>query len=137
MRNKKRQNYLLPAVGLAVVIVVLLLGGFVTAANLLPVRMGMYMMVQSSYHNWHVGLATLNALLLFVLLVIYLQTYLEVKSEFTVGLVVFTVVLLAYALTSNPSIQFYYGFSGGGPFGLITSGLTTLATLILLYLSLK
>ncbi|MCX8205028.1 MAG: hypothetical protein N3H31_05205 [Candidatus Nezhaarchaeota archaeon] len=83
--------------------------------------------------------STLNAALLAILLVIYIDVYRRTKSDFTIGLVVFSVALFLYALTSNPLLALAFGFRplGLGPFVLLPSLFTLAAIVILLYLSIK
>ena len=64
---------------------------------------------------------------------------LKLKSEFTLGLMVFSLTLLLYALTSNPLLQWVFGYQafGLGPFAMIPELFTTLALAVMLYLTLK
>lgn len=84
-----------------------------------------------------VVLTSVNIILLLILLVTYMDIYLKTKSEFSLGLIVFTITLLMYAATSNPLLQELAGFrlSGLGPFTILPDLFTTIATAILLYLS--
>jgi len=83
--------------------------------------------------------STINVTLLVFLLVTYIGIYKKTKSEFTVGLTIFTVVLLLYALTSNPLVQWAFGFRayGLGPFAMVPDLFTCIALAVLLYLSVK
>jgi hypothetical protein len=84
-------------------------------------------------------LASVNAILLTILLAIYLGIYRKTGSEFSLGLVIFSLALLLYSLTSNPIIQRVAGFrgSGLGPFTMLPDLFTCIASAILLYLSRK
>jgi hypothetical protein len=79
-----------------------------------------------------------NITLLVALLFIYANVYSKVRSRFTIGLVMITIALLLYALTSNPLLQILFGFraEGLGPFALIPDLFATVASVVLLYLSL-
>jgi len=84
-------------------------------------------------------LSSINATLLVFLLATYLDMYRKLKSEFTIGLILFSLTLLLYALTSNPLLQWIFGYQafGLGPFAMLPEMFTTLAVAVLLYLTLK
>jgi hypothetical protein len=70
---------------------------------------------------------------------VYADIYRKTRSEFTVGLIIFSATLLLYALTSNPIVIRAFGFRlfGLGPFALLPDVFTFVALIILLYLSIK
>jgi len=78
-------------------------------------------------------------MLLIFLLTIYLQMYISRKSEFTLWLAIISTVLLLNALTSNPLVQWVFGFRafGLGPFAMLPDIFTLVALAILLYLTMK
>ena len=82
-------------------------------------------------------LSSLNTILLTMLLAIYTGIYRKTASQFSFGLVIFSLALLLYALTSNPLIYRLLGFrlSGLGPFTMLPEIFTFIASIILLYLS--
>jgi hypothetical protein len=84
-------------------------------------------------------LSTINATLLVFLLATYVDMYRKLKSEFTIGLILFSLILLLYALSSNPLLQWLFGFRafGLGPFAMLPDLFTTLALIVLLYLTMK
>ena len=84
-------------------------------------------------------LSSINATLLVFLLVTYVDIYKKLRSEFTIGLIVFSLTLLLYALTSNPLLQWLFGYRafGLGPFAMLPALFTSIALSILLYLTLK
>ena len=84
-------------------------------------------------------LSSINATLLVFLLVTYLDIYKKLKSEFTIGLIIFCMILLLYALVSNPIMQNIFGFRGIGlgPFAMLPDLFTCLALAVLLYLTMK
>ena len=84
-------------------------------------------------------LSTINATLLISLLVTYVSMYKKLNSEFTIGLIVFSLILLLYALTSNPLLQWLFGFRavGLGPFAMLPDLFATLALAVLFYLTMK
>lgn len=82
-------------------------------------------------------LASVNSLLLLSLFVTYFKVYRETKSNFSLGLLLFSIALLLYSFSSNPIIHWFGGFrgSGLGPFTILTDLFTCIASAILLYLS--
>jgi len=91
------------------------------------------------YYTAKILLSSVNAVLLLGLLVIYVDIFNQVRSEFTVGLIALNVALLLYAITSNPLIHRWLGFmgSGLGPFAMLPDLFTLIASAMLLYLSQK
>ncbi len=79
-----------------------------------------------------------NIVILLALIAIYVGIYREVKTRFTLGLILVMVTLLLYALTSNPLIHILFGFQaqGLGPFVLIPDIFTSIALAVFLYISL-
>ena len=84
-------------------------------------------------------LSSINASLLIFLLFSYVDMYSKMKSEFTIGLIVFSMTLLLYALTSNPLLQTVFGYHafGLGPFAMLPDMFTTIALIVLSYLTMK
>lgn len=91
------------------------------------------------YYTVKVVLTTINAALLVFLLAAYLDVYRKIRSPFTIGLMVFSLVLLLYALSSNPLLQRVFGFHafGLGPFAMLPDLFTFVALAVLLYLTFK
>jgi hypothetical protein len=85
------------------------------------------------------AVATVNLVIAVLLIVLYFQVYKEVKSDFTIGLIVVMFSFLLYALFSNPMIHDLFGFRaiGIGPFAWIPNLFAMVAMFILLYLSLE
>ena len=83
--------------------------------------------------------SSINATLLVFLLATYADMYRKLKSEFTIGLIIFTLTLLLYNLTSNPLLQWLFGYRafGLGPFAMLPEMFTTLALAVLMYLTMK
>jgi len=79
-------------------------------------------------------LSTLNMILLLVLLAIYVSAYRETKSEFLVGLIVFDLAMLLYAVSSNPFVHAYFGVQeiGLGPFVMLPDFFILVAVVVLL-----
>ncbi len=84
-------------------------------------------------------ISSINLTLLVFLLVTYIDIYRKTKSEFTIGLMIFAMVLLLYALSSNPLVHQIFGFRafGLGPFAMLPDLFTLVALITLLYLTLK
>ena len=84
-------------------------------------------------------LSTINATLLVLLLGTYIDLYRKLKSEFTLGLILFSLILLLYAISSNPLLQQFLGYwgIGLGPFAMLPDLFTTFALVVLLYLTMK
>jgi hypothetical protein len=84
-------------------------------------------------------ISTVNVALVIILLLTYIEIYQRTKSNFTVGLMIFSIILLFYTLTSNPITQWLFGFSafGLGPFAMLPDLFACVALSILLYLSVK
>ena len=83
-------------------------------------------------------ISLVNIVFILSLILIYYGVYRQVKSQFTLGLIVVMLVLLMYASTSNPIIQVLFGFQaqGLGPFAMLPDVFTTFALGLLLYISL-
>ena len=84
-------------------------------------------------------ISSVNVALLVFLLITYISIYRKTGSEFTIGLIIFSMVLLLYALFSNPMVHWVFGFRafGLGPFAMLPDLFTTLALAVLLYLTMK
>jgi predicted signal transduction protein with EAL and GGDEF domain len=83
--------------------------------------------------------STVNLTLSIFLLFIYIGIYQKTRSEFTIGLVIFSAVFLLNALASNPLFIRAFGFwpVGLGPFAMLSDLFTLAALAVLLYLSVK
>jgi hypothetical protein len=84
-------------------------------------------------------ISTVNVTLLIFLLATYIGIYKKTQSDFTVGLIIFSTILLLYALTSNPLLHWVFGFHafGLGPFAMLPDLFTCVALAVLLYLTFK
>ena len=84
-------------------------------------------------------LSSINITLVSILLLTYVSLYKKMRSEFLIGLILFTLIFLLYALVSNPVVQFIFGFSafGLGPFAMLPDLFASIALGVLLYLTLK
>ena len=83
--------------------------------------------------------STVNVTLSIFLLLIYVSIYRKTRSQFTIGLIIFSAVFLLNALASNPLVIRAFGFwpLGLGPFAMLPDLFTLGALAVLLYLSIK
>ena len=84
-------------------------------------------------------ISTVNVALLAFLLTTYIDIYRKTRSQFTFGLIIFSLVFLLRALTANPLFMWVFGFRafGLGPFALLPDLFEFVALSVLLYLSAK
>jgi hypothetical protein len=83
--------------------------------------------------------STINVTLSIFLLLIYVGIYRKTRSQFTIGLIIFSAIFLLNALASNPFVMWIFGFRafGLGPFAMLPDLFTFVALAVLLYLSVK
>jgi hypothetical protein len=91
------------------------------------------------YYMIKTVVSTVNVTLLGILLITYVDMYRKTRSEFTLGLIIFSMVFLLNTLASNPLVHWAFGFRlfGLGPFTMLPDLFTCAALIILLYLSIK
>lgn len=91
------------------------------------------------YYTFKAVLSTVNLALLVVLLAIYFGVYLDTHSEFALGLLVFAVAMMMYAVTSNPWMQSAFGYRayGLGPFAFFPDLFALTALVILLFYAIR
>jgi hypothetical protein len=84
-------------------------------------------------------IGVLNLTLLVILLATYADIYRKTKSEFTIGLVIFSLILLLQSIFSNPFIYPPFGFYAEriGPFLIFPPLFIFVALMVLLYLTIK
>jgi hypothetical protein len=84
-------------------------------------------------------ISSINVALSIFLLLTYINIYRKTQSEFTVGLIIFSMVLLLHAVTSIPLVHWIFGFRefGLGPFAMLPNVFTLGALVVLIYLSIK
>ncbi len=84
-------------------------------------------------------LSSVNVALLIFLLTLYVDIYKKTRSQFTLGLIIFSMAFLFRTLTANPMFMWVFGFKafGLGPFALLPDVFELLALSVLLYLSAK
>ena len=82
--------------------------------------------------------STFNVAVLLALSATYVSIYRDLPNRFTLSLLLFSVALLLYALTSNPVVHVLLGFRGSpllGPFTFIPDLFAGVAIVVLLYQS--
>lgn len=140
--NNRKITVILPVVVIAIVVGIM---GLILASLMLPppetapppipqpdrVLMDIYLKVKTM-------ISLVNIVFILALMLTYRGIYRQVKSQFTLGLIVVMMVLLLYALTSNPIVQILFGYhaQGLGPFAMVPDIFTTFALGLLLYISL-
>lgn len=84
-------------------------------------------------------ISSVNIVLVLSLLLIYVNIYRRTGASFALGLIIFSLALFFYTVSSNPFIQTLFGFRafGLGPFATLPDIFALIALTILLYLSLK
>ena len=83
--------------------------------------------------------STINIALLVVLIVNYASIYIKTRSEFTIGLILFSVFFLIKDITWSPFVVRFAGFDvfGLGPFAFLPDLFELIALSVLLYLSVE
>jgi hypothetical protein len=91
------------------------------------------------YYTIETVISTINVALSIFLLIIYVSIYQKTRSEFTIGLAIFSAVFLLNAVASNPLFRGAFGYRpfGLGPFAMLPDLFTLAALAVLLYLSVK
>jgi hypothetical protein len=84
-------------------------------------------------------ISTINVALLVILLITYVGIYRKTRSQFTIGLIIFSIVMLLNAVASNPFVRSLFGFHafGLGPFAMLPDLFTLIALVLLLYLTFR
>jgi hypothetical protein len=83
--------------------------------------------------------SAVNVTLSIILLLMYVSIYRKTRSEFTIGLMLFSAVFLLHGFVSFPLLHQAFGFYpfGLGPFAMLPDLFTCLALGVLLYLTFK
>ncbi len=84
-------------------------------------------------------ISVVNTVLLIYLIHTYVSFYSEIKSQFSLGLVVMSLALFSFSISDNPLFHSLFGLKGAGmgAFTIIPSIFTLIAVLVLIYLSKK
>ena len=91
------------------------------------------------YYIAQTVVSTINIVLLVFLILTYVSIYRKTRSEFTIGLMIFSTVFLMKDLASNPLVISAFGYRpfGLGPFAMLPDLFELVALSVLLYLSIK
>lgn len=91
------------------------------------------------YYTAKMVISTVNITLIIFLLINYVVMYSDTKSEFLLGLIIFSLILLFHTLSSNPLVHQLFGFHafGLGPFAMLPDVFTLVALIVLIYLTFK
>jgi uncharacterized membrane protein len=91
------------------------------------------------FYNVETIVSVINVTLSTLLLLMYINIYTKTRSEFTIGLIIFSTILLLHALVAIPLIQHAFGFVefGLGPFAMLPDLFTCAALAILLYFTFR
>jgi hypothetical protein len=90
------------------------------------------------YFKGRAIISSINTILLLYLLIQYIGIYRSTKSNFTLGLILFSFSLLLFSISSNPGITWLTGFQRGNvlqSMNFIPDIFTTIASILLIYLS--
>jgi hypothetical protein len=73
------------------------------------------------YYTAQSIISIVSIILSVFLLIMYTDSYRKTRSDFSVALMIFSIVLLLSSLTSNPAVQSAFGFKafGLGPFAML------------------
>jgi hypothetical protein len=91
------------------------------------------------FYTMETVVSAVNVTLSIILLLMYVSIFRKTRSEFTIGLMIFSAVFLLHALVSFPLLHQAFGFYpiGLGPFAVLPDLFTCLALAVLLYLTFK
>ncbi len=91
------------------------------------------------YYTAKTVFSSVNIVLASLLFTMFLTLYRKNRADFVFGLMLFSLVLLFYALVSNPLVMHIFGFRafGLGPFAVLPDLFATISLAIMLYLTLK
>jgi hypothetical protein len=81
--------------------------------------------------------SAVNVTLSTILLFMYVSIYKKTRSEFTIGLMIFSAVFILHSVVSFPLLHQAFGFYplGLGPFAMLPDLFTCVALVVLLYLT--
>ena len=147
MENQMNKNVWIWLVVLVTLIAVALLAGFWAALTFYNPRLPWRMLQRPGaiagdlefFYMAKTVVSTINIALLSFLILTYADIYRKTRSQFTIGLLIFSSVFLLKDLASNPMVIRASGFNlfGLGPFALLPDLFEFVALSVLLYLSVK
>lgn len=121
--------------------------GLIIAAGIAGVMLSMYMQLPAGietefYLRAKTVITTVNTVISMLLIFTYIRLYKDIRSNFTLALLLVVFAMLIYSLTSNPLFQIACGYpicscgmASLGPFMVIPDIFAMLALGSLLYIS--
>ncbi|MBN1169642.1 hypothetical protein JXA56_01325 [Candidatus Micrarchaeota archaeon] len=146
MKEKKENNLTFKSIGGAVLALLLSLTLMLVANAALPFRhFGPGTESPGPFQDAFANLFLIHAVLSFAMLAmsfylffIYLKDYLQLKSRFTVGLLLAVFSFMLFAVAANPFLHVFFGVYGrSGIFQLIPYFFASVSLAILLWVSSK
>ncbi len=140
--KKEKNNYSFRAAGFTLLIVVLCIGIFFVADALVPVKgwgnREELRAIQESYLYIMSSISSIMFIISAYLVFIYLKDYLELKSRFTLGILLAVISFMLFAITANPLLHVFLGVFGKmGLFSIIPMVFATISLGILAWVSSK
>jgi hypothetical protein len=91
------------------------------------------------YYVAQTVVSTVNVALIIFLLSTYANIYRRTRSQFTIGLIIFSTAFLIRDLAANPVVTKAFGFIsyGLGPFALLPASFELVALSVMIYLTVK
>lgn len=135
-----KNNYTVKAAGLTLLIVAFCIGIFLFANMLTPFRgLESREEVREIMQSYFLITAMLSSIMLVIaiyLVFTYLKDYLELKSSFTLGILLAVVSFMLFAITANPFLHMVLGIFGDpGLFSIIPLVFATISLAILAWVS--
>jgi len=140
--KKGKNNYSFKAAGFTLLAVLLCIGIFFVADMLTPFR-GLesreeFRAVQESQFLLMNSISTLMFFISIYLVFIYMKDYLQLRSRFTLGILLAVISFMLFSISSNPLLHMMLGIFGKqGVFELIPMVFATISLGILAWVSSK
>lgn len=141
-KKQGKNNYSFKAAGFTLLAVALCIGIFFVADMLTPFR-GLesreeFRAVQESQFLLMNSFSTVMFLISIYLVFIYMKDYLQLKSRFTLGILLAVISFMLFAISSNPLLHMMLGvFGKQGIFELIPMAFATISLGMLAWVSSK
>ncbi len=141
-KKNGKNNYTAKAAGLTLLIVAFCVGIFLVANILTPFR-GLenreeFKEIMKSYMYIDMGLSTIMLIVSLYLIFVYLKDYLELRSSFTLGVLLAVVSFMLFAISANPLLHMMLGiFEKEGLFSIIPLIFATISLVMLAWVSSK
>ncbi len=139
-KKEKRNNYSFKAAGFTLVIVAFCIGIFFLANMLTPFQ-GLedredLREIMASYMYIDMALSTIMLIISIFLIFVYLKDYLELRSSFTLGVLLAVISFMLFAISANPLLHMLFGvFGRPGLFSIIPPLFATVSLAILAWVS--